>query len=84
MAGLEKGAKYTFFGRSGPRRYAAVSTETGVPGLIVVLACLDPPLPSQDGYNGGGSGEARIMSNWLREGRDKKTGRGWAPGHVTA
>ncbi len=84
MADFPEGSKWTFFGPSGPRRYMTTGSAQGPPGTAVTLACLEPPLPAVEGYKGAGSGEARILSQSLQEGRDKKTGRGWAPGHVTA
>lgn len=80
-----EGSKWTFFGQDGkPRRYEVVRIEQGPPGTHVALACLEPPLPAVEGYKGLGSGEVRILSQSLQEGRDKRTGKGWAPGHVTA
>lgn len=81
MAELAVGDPYRYVDKNGnARRYVVAELPVGPPGMAAFLDCLEPPLPSQEGYAGGKSGQARVLATSLRKGIEPGVG-GWLPGH---
>lgn len=76
-----KGDPWRFVNEAGAvRRYEVTEVRQAAAGVGVHLACLEPPHAPQKGYRGAGSGEARVLTSWLRE-RPEPGVAGWIPGH---